>query len=270
MDLSVHIDGASRGNPGPASAGIAIKQVEPPKVIHEAGYILGRMTNNVAEYQGLLRGLDLLDAILKAMKSQGIKVGRVHINSDSQLMVRQITGEYRVKSADLQPLLEEAQAKLLKLSDWVIRHVPREQNARADLLANQALDAGRDVILVAGPGTKAAVTPAGGGADSDAVSASASPSSAAVGKAGANTAPKYTGLRFRAWLVQHPGNACPARCPVKTPFVFGPGLPAGFCLHAAQAVFDENPTLWREAAVSSSQTECPKCGVAIEIESDSK
>ena len=269
MDLSVHIDGASRGNPGPASAGVAIRQVEPPKTLHEAGYILGRMTNNAAEYQCLLRALDVLHDMTAALKNQGVSIGRVNISSDSQLMVRQITGEYRMKSADLQPLLEEAQAKLLKLGDWAIRHVPREQNARADQLANRALDAGHDVILIAGPGTKAPVTPTS--APGDAAPAPAAAGSSATSKApAAAPAPKYTGLRFRAWLVQHPGSACPARCPVKTPFVFGPGLPAGFCLHAAQAVFDENPTLWRDAAVNASQTECPKCGVAIEIECDAR
>ncbi|MEX2214042.1 MAG: ribonuclease HI family protein [Phycisphaeraceae bacterium] len=260
MNLSLHVDGASRGNPGPASVGVVIKDTDTGKVIHEAGYPLGQLTNNSAEYRGLVRGLALLLAL------KGIEIGRVSIHSDSQLMVRQITGEYRMKSADLMPLLEEAQMKLLGLTDWTIQHVPREKNARADKLANMALDEGKAVVLVAGPGT-------GEVASEPIATVNDEPAAPAKGKGkssepSVNLAdlPKYSGLRWSARLRQSPGPMCPAKCPAKTAFIFGPGLPHGFCIHAAQAVYDENPTLWKEAGVQTCQTDCPKCDVTIEVE----
>lgn len=240
MDVTAHIDGASRGNPGPAAAGIVIRELDAERTVHEAGYVLGHSTNNVAEYHGLIRALQLIPRI------KGWDGGEVRIFSDSQLMVRQITGEYRVKSAGLAPLLDEAQMLLMRLERWQIRHVPREQNKRADELANMALDAGRDVIVVAGDGS--AVSPAPGAA-----------------RTGASNAAQPA-FQWRAWLVKKPTKGCPANCPAKTPFTFGPSTPQGFCVFAAQAVFDENPTLWRESGKTNAQTSCPKCGVTIEVE----
>lgn len=138
MNLIVYIDGGSRGNPGPAAAGVVIHDADGVPLL-EAGYFLGRQTNNQAEYRALLRALDSLEQL---------EVDAVTIFSDSELMVRQITGVYRVKSADLKPLHAQAQRSLLGLSSWQIRHVMREKNKRADQLANRAMDRKSDVIEV--------------------------------------------------------------------------------------------------------------------------
>lgn len=138
MNLIVHIDGGSRGNPGPAAAGVVIRDADGVPFL-EAGYFLGRLTNNQAEYRALLLALDSL---------QQLDVDEVTIFSDSELMVRQVTGVYRVKSADLKPLHAQAQRSLLGLASWQIRHVMREGNKRADQLANRAMDRKGDVIEV--------------------------------------------------------------------------------------------------------------------------
>lgn len=245
MDFNINIDGASRGNPGPASAGVVVRDRATGKPIHEAGYLLGQSTNNVAEYNGLLRGLEVIAKIPREPSSE------IHLHSDSQLMVKQIIGEYRVKSADLQPLVAEAQSRLRKLGNkWKINYVPREQNKRADELANMALDAGRDVIVLAGDGSTA--TP----------SSPVARASAAVSPSTIAAAP---GSLFTARLTAAPGAQCPAHTPAKTPFAFGPKTPANFCIFATQAVFDEDPTLWRESKTTEAQTQCAKCGVSIEI-----
>jgi ribonuclease HI len=126
---TMHIDGAARGNPGPASYAIVLARPGEP-VVEEADTI-GTATNNVAEYTALLRGLELAIDL-------GVK--KLAVFSDSELMVKQMNGEYRVKNADLLPLYEEAK-RLKKLVGAVtLSHVRREQNARADAIGNQALD----------------------------------------------------------------------------------------------------------------------------------
>ena len=137
MQALIHIDGGARGNPGPAAAGVCITTPDGTEALHEAGYWLGELTNNEAEYQGLLHAL-------KAALELGFE--SVHIRSDSELMVKQINGEYRVKAANLKPLFAEARDRLGKFPQWSIEHVRREKNKRADQLANLAMDAGRDVV----------------------------------------------------------------------------------------------------------------------------
>jgi ribonuclease HI len=127
-----NIDGASRGNPGPASYALILKDGS-GKVVFQLGKKLGRQTNNVAEYYALLSALDY-------SVSHGIK--RLRVRSDSELLVRQMKGQYRVKSADLKPLHERASKLARQLEYFVIEHVPREMNREADALANQALDGG--------------------------------------------------------------------------------------------------------------------------------
>lgn len=140
MELTIHIDGGARGNPGPAGAGVVIRQSDGP-VLLEAGYYLGSTTNNFAEYTALLRGLEA---------AQRFAPERIEIFSDSELLVRQINGEYRVRSGNLKDLFHKATTQLAGFKHWRIRHVRREQNARADELANLAMDAMTDVI-VTGP-----------------------------------------------------------------------------------------------------------------------
>jgi ribonuclease HI len=125
-----NIDGASRGNPGPAAYAVVMRDPN-GNVILELGKRLGRDTNNVAEYYALLAALDYAT-------SRGIRALR--IRSDSELLVRQIQGRYKVKSPDLKPLHERALKLARHLQYFTIEHVRREQNVEADALANAALD----------------------------------------------------------------------------------------------------------------------------------
>lgn len=125
-----YIDGASRGNPGAAAYAVVVK-APGGKTEFEIGKYFGRSTNNVAEYYGLIAALD-------AAQSRGIQ--RLLVRSDSELLVRQMQGRYKVKSADLKPLHERAQKMARGFAYFSIEHVPREQNAEADALANRALD----------------------------------------------------------------------------------------------------------------------------------
>ena len=125
-----YVDGASRGNPGPASYAVILRGPD-GATCFEAGKYIGRATNNVAEYYALITALDYA-------ASQGI--GRLLVRSDSELLVRQMQGLYKVKSADLRPLHERARRLAQRFAYFSIEHVPREQNRDADELANVALD----------------------------------------------------------------------------------------------------------------------------------
>src|SRR5580658_4968315 len=125
-----NIDGGSRGNPGPAAYGVVIRDAKGEIVARLKKYI-GRMTNNVAEYYGLIAALDYVEA-------QGIRALR--IESDSELLVKQMKGLYKVRSPELAPLYERARKMASALDSFRIDHVYREQNREADALANQAMD----------------------------------------------------------------------------------------------------------------------------------
>jgi len=125
-----YVDGASRGNPGPAAYAVVVRGPD-GKTQFEIGKYFGRATNNVAEYYALITALD-------AAQSRGVK--RLLVRSDSELLVRQMQGRYKVKSADLRPLHERAQKLTRGFDYFEIEHVPREQNSEADALANRALD----------------------------------------------------------------------------------------------------------------------------------
>ncbi len=126
----LYTDGAARGNPGPAGAGAFICTEDGVAVAEIAEY-LGETTNNVAEYKGLLFGLERLIAL-------GAK--DVEVRADSELMVRQLNGQYKVKHPNLIPLYREAQGLLRKIPSFKIVHVRREQNKDADRLSNEAID----------------------------------------------------------------------------------------------------------------------------------
>src|SRR5580692_12662782 len=142
-----NIDGAARGNPGPASYGVVIRDGQGVLVAKLKKYI-GRMTNNVAEYYGLIAALDYV-------QSQQVKALR--IESDSELLVKQMRGLYKVRSPELQPLFERARKMSAALESFRIDHVYREQNRDADALANEAMD---EVEGGAPKSAKAAAAPA--------------------------------------------------------------------------------------------------------------
>ena len=150
----VHVDGGARGNPGPAAVG-AVVSTPAGDVLDEAAEFLGRASNNVAEYRGLLLGLD---------RAKALGATEVQVINDSELIAYQVTGRYKVKHPDMKPLhaaaLEAlsgfdrwsirsvprarnaaARQALDAFDRWSIRSVPRAQNAAADALVNQALDA---------------------------------------------------------------------------------------------------------------------------------
>jgi ribonuclease HI len=123
------VDGGSRGNPGPAGYGVHIERED--GTIAELKESLGLATNNVAEYSGLI-------AALRWAAAHGIS--KLHIRADSELLVKQMRGEYRVKSPGLQPLYEQARALTRQIGDVTFEHVRREFNRDADRLANEAMD----------------------------------------------------------------------------------------------------------------------------------
>jgi ribonuclease HI len=128
--LEVYTDGASRGNPGPAAVGVVMRQKEGPALCTH-GEAIGLATNNVAEYRAVLTALQLC---------RRWNAPRVHLFVDSELVARQLTGVYRVKSPDLLPLFQQVQHLARQLREFQVQHIPRERNAHADHVANLALD----------------------------------------------------------------------------------------------------------------------------------
>jgi len=133
--FTAHCDGGSRGNPGPAGYGAVVEDPE-GRVVARLSEYLGRQTNNYAEYKGLL-------AVLEWAMANGAR--RLRVVSDSELMVRQMKGRYKVKSPGLRPLWEEAQRLALRLEGFEMRHTLRGGNKEADRLANEAMDKGQGV-----------------------------------------------------------------------------------------------------------------------------
>ncbi|HEX5926060.1 MAG TPA: reverse transcriptase-like protein [Baekduia sp.] len=135
MKLVVHVDGGARGNPGPAAAAAVLSDAAGGQVVDEATEFLGHTTNNVAEYRGLLLGL---------ARATALGADEVEVVNDSELVAKQVNGEYKVKHPDMKALHAEALAALAGFDTWAIRSVPRSKNADADALVNQALDAAAD------------------------------------------------------------------------------------------------------------------------------
>jgi ribonuclease HI len=131
LKLVVNVDGGARGNPGPAAIGVVVSKPD-GTVVDEIAERIGITTNNVAEYRAVLRG---------AQRARELGAGEIELVGDSELVARQLTGAYRVKHPAMKPLHAEATEALRKFEGWRIRTVPRSQNARADALVNEALDA---------------------------------------------------------------------------------------------------------------------------------
>ena len=131
LKLVVNVDGGSRGNPGPAAIA-AVVATPDGEILEERGERIGNATNNVAEYRALLLGIE---------RARELGATEVEVIGDSQLIVRQVNGEYKVKDEGLKPLHRKAQQALRDFDSWKVRDVRREDNEAADLLVNQALDA---------------------------------------------------------------------------------------------------------------------------------
>jgi ribonuclease HI len=129
-DLVICFDGASRGNPGRAAIGVVVLKDGVP--VREIAETIGEATNNIAEYRALLRGLD---------EAAALGARTVRICSDSELVVRQLSGQYKVRSLQLAPLHRQALSRMRRFDHVSVVHVPRERNQGADALANRALDA---------------------------------------------------------------------------------------------------------------------------------
>jgi len=134
-EIIAYIDGASRGNPGPAAAGFTLADSAGTQLQAKA-FFLGRATNNIAEYTSLVKALE-------AAKKIGTE--QLVIFSDSELLVRQINGQYKVKSEQIRPLFRQAVNLLGEFKNWRVRHITREKNEQADELVNQALNLGSDI-----------------------------------------------------------------------------------------------------------------------------
>jgi ribonuclease HI len=128
--LVVNVDGGARGNPGPAAIAAVVATAD-GEVLEERGERIGTATNNVAEYRALLLGIE---------RARELGASEIDLLGDSELVVRQVRGEYRVKDAGLRPLHEQVVDALRGFDAWSIRHLPREDNAAADRLVNEVLD----------------------------------------------------------------------------------------------------------------------------------
>lgn len=234
MKLVIHIDGGARGNPGPAGAGVVIHDDEGGAQL-EAGFFLGRMTNNVAEYTALLKALEA---------SHRLSAEQLLIHSDSELLVKQINGEYRVKNPGLQTLFEEAMSRLKKFSKWTVRHVRREGNARADELANLAMDAGEDVIEID-------------------VSDGSAPRSTDEDRSA--TAAGESSDYAVACMKSPAKGACPADCRMGDAFAVADVTPEGLCIHAAISVLGAVAAAQFRGSPKSAECTKADCGAIFSI-----
>jgi ribonuclease HI len=130
--LTVNVDGGARGNPGPAAIGAVVRDGG-GEIVSERAQTIGRATNNVAEYKALLLGIEA---------AKELRATELEIVGDSELIVRQVEGRYKVKDATMKELHAEVKRELADFDSWSIRHVKRAQNADADRLVNAALDEG--------------------------------------------------------------------------------------------------------------------------------
>lgn len=241
MDVVVQVDGGARGNPGPAGAGVVIRDGD-GALLHEGAYFLGRGTNNFAEYSALIRALE---------RAATLGPLNLRILSDSELLVRQLTGEYQVKSPALAPLFRQVQVLLLRFPRWQVQHVRREENRRADELANLAMDREADIVVFDADGrsgANASIRPSAA-APPDPAAAAPRPAPAKRGaRKDEAAAPTHaasraiTGQPTAHVVVATPpaAGACPAPLAAGATVAVGTTTPAGLCLFAAHALL---PTL---------------------------
>ena len=234
---------------------------EEGQLLYEAAYFLGRQTNNAAEYLALIHALKQVERY----ESQSIC-----IYSDSELLVRQISGQYRVKSPKLAQLYQQAQLLLLKVSTWSIRHLPREENTRADELANLAMDQQRNIVVLdigSAGSDQPDLEEQSGATDYSTPAVQPSP-----GKS--STMPESPVNRAVRIVVTRAPNAevCPSGGCSPANFTVESVLPAKLCVHAAHAIL---PTLLailntepqEFAAVPTLTVHCtrPGCGAVFHL-----
>lgn len=231
MALTIHVDGGARGNPGPAGAGVVIR--EDNERVYEAAFFLGRQTNNAAEYHALLRALQWV---------ADHRPGEVTVYSDSELLVRQLTGVYQVKSPKLAPLFEQAQLLLVRVGRWTVRHVRREENTRADELANLAMDQRRDVIVFDAETGQSEDIEIGPTADDDLETTPMADAAEDAAQEMSDIEPLPDSKHAVRISVSRPAveGACPADGVGVSGCTVTASLPAGLCLHAAHSLL---PTL---------------------------
>lgn len=128
--IEIYVDGGSRGNPGPSGVGVVILDAS-GKRLKEISKYIGETTNNIAEYNALLYGLE--EALM-------LRIDEIVVNLDSELVAKQLTGDYRVKNPELKPLFERAMNMLKSFKSFEIRHIEREKNKEADKLVNRAIN----------------------------------------------------------------------------------------------------------------------------------
>ncbi len=224
-------DGGSRGNPGPAAAGVVLADAA-GKTVYRAGHHLGRATSNVAEYRAAILGLT--EALRRGAR-------QLTFCSDSELLVRQLNGEYRVKSPALKPLHAEVRRLLERIGQVEVRHVRREQNAVADKMVNQALDARAHV------GDAAAG--AGGGAPG----------------AGDAAATRWPPATFVTTCTADGGADCPAVVSTGGRWAFDGATPPGLCVHAAAGILAAVHAAAPGSAAITASCALPGCGARFRI-----
>lgn len=227
MHVLIQVDGGSRGNPGPAAAGVSITDAG-GTALFEAGFHLAPMTNNQAEYHGLLYAL---------REARRIGATKLDIQADSELLVRQINGQYKVKNEGLRPLYERAIKDLRTFESWRMVHVRREFNARADQLANRAMDAGDDVIEGGD----------GGANDADIPRPAPVAQVAIRCTTGANS------------------SVCPAPCKPGWSVMVGSTTPSGLCIHAASSVLEHVSVVARSRQPKTIACPVADCGARFGV-----
>jgi uncharacterized repeat protein (TIGR04076 family) len=247
--IQLFVDGGSRGNPGPAAGAYVIKDAEGTILLSE-GFYLGQATNNVAEYTALLRGLEAV---------QKCDVRELAIFSDSELMVKQIIGEYRVRSDGLLELFEQVQRKLLNFDRWKIKHVRRDLNKDADQLVNKTLD------------REAKASSAGKKKTGMAEAQSATlPEPSAVISEKAEAGGEEVSLKVMVEVIAESNeDVCPSPMRKGQCFVFSNCVPAGLCVHAALALLPTVVALQHDPSSrgSSMMVKCgePGCGASFKL-----
>ena len=138
MHLLIRTDGGARGNPGPAGIGVVIENAETGEVLEQHAEYLGETTNNQAEYRAVLLGLE---------RAHKLRATRVDVLADSELLVKQANGQYKVKNEGLAPLFLKMKNLCVQIGRVTFKHVRREKNTAADALANKAMDQGMKKML---------------------------------------------------------------------------------------------------------------------------